>query len=172
MTSNAQLKPMFKSKGNKPSNQSLFLFVTSIARTNLEVELIQRWGTLVTNTSEPPNPLLPKRDCIGTWKFSTTELDVFFYIIELKFSVPLLHVLAVHARALALWPAWMNLQQLCGLPATPSNALASIEKEVPLLLRDPIALLLQFVLLLPLHVDQGKSVYFLSPYHNLNLFKF
>lgn len=96
----------------------------------------------------------------------------FFYIIELKFSVPLLHVLAVHARALALWPAWMNLQQLCGLPATPSNALASIEKEVPLLLRDPIALLLQFVLLLPLHVDQGKSVYFLSPYHNLNLFKF
>ncbi|KAI4457238.1 ubiquitin ligase e3 alpha-related [Holotrichia oblita] len=135
MTSNAQLKPMFKSKGNKPSNQSLFLFVTSIARTNLEVELIQRSGTLVTNANEPPNPLLPKRDCI----------------------VPLLHVLAVHARALALWPAWMNLQQLCGLPATPSNALASIEKEVPLLLRDPIALLLQFVLLLPLHVDQ---VYF------------
>lgn len=79
------------------------------------------------------------------------------YFKNFFLAVPLLHVLAVHARVLALWPAWMNLQQLCGLPTTPSNALASIEKEVPLLLRDPIALLLQFVLLLPLHVDQ---VYF------------
>lgn len=155
MTSNAQLKPMFKSKG-KPSNQSLFLFVTSIARTNLEVELIQRSGTLVTNTSEPPNPLLPKRDCIGKWRiFSSENVSTLILHFHLMFSVPLLHVLAVHARVLALWPAWMNLQQLCGLPTSPTNALASIEKEVPLLLRDPVALLLQFVLLLPLHVDQG-----------------
>lgn len=76
------------------------------------------------------------------------------------FAVPLLHVLAVHARVarvLAMWPAWMTFQQLCGLPAkVPVTALAPIEREVPLLLRDPIALLLQFVLLLPLHLDQSE----------------
>ena len=67
-------------------------------------------------------------------------------------------MLAIHARVLALWPAWMNLQQLCGLPLTvPSNALAPIEREVALVLRDPVALLLQFVLLLPLHLDQSKE---------------
>ncbi|KAJ8969229.1 hypothetical protein NQ317_002184, partial [Molorchus minor] len=101
-----------------------------------KVELIQRGGSLVITYTDPPNPLLPKRDCI----------------------VPLLHVLAVHARVarvLAMWPAWMTFQQLCGLPAkVPVTALAPIEREVPLLLRDPIALLLQFVLLLPLHLDQ------------------
>lgn len=65
MSSSTQLKPMFKPKGEKPSPQSLFLFVTSIARTNLEVELVQRGGSLVSSGSDPPNPLLPKRDCIG-----------------------------------------------------------------------------------------------------------
>lgn len=76
--------------------------------------------------------------------------------------VPLLHVLAVHARVarvLAMWPAWMTFQQLCGIPAkAPVTSLAHIEREVPLLLRDPIALLLQFILLLPLHLDQSKYI--------------
>lgn len=72
------------------------------------------------------------------------------------FLVPLLHVLAVHARvarSLAMWPAWMTFQQLCGIPAKVNTSIAHIEREVPLLLRDPIALLLQFILLLPLHLD-------------------
>lgn len=61
-----------------------------------------------------------------------------------------------------MWPAWMTFQQLCGLPAkVPVTALAPIEREVPLLLRDPIALLLQFVLLLPLHLDQSKYLDYL-----------
>lgn len=76
-------------------------------------------------------------------------------------SVPLLHVLSVHARVarvLARWPAWMTFQQLCGLPPKPPSdtALAPIENEVPLLLKDPVALLLQFILLLPLHLDQSR----------------
>lgn len=63
MTSSTTLKPMFRPKGdNKPSAQSLFLFVTSVARTNLEIELVQRGGTLVCSNIE--NPLLPIRDCI------------------------------------------------------------------------------------------------------------
>lgn len=137
MSSSTKLKPMFKPK---TIPQSLFLFVTSIARTNLEVELIQRGGTLVLPSNEPPYPLLPKRDCI----------------------VPLLHVLAAHARVarvLAMWPAWITFKQLCGLMTTkvPITTLAPIEREVPLLLHDPIALLLQFILLLPLHLDQSTK---------------
>lgn len=71
MSSSTQLKPMFKPKGEKPSPQSLFLFVTSIARTNLEVELEQRGGLI---TTKPPNPLLPKWDCIGMFFFLTLNL--------------------------------------------------------------------------------------------------
>ncbi|CAH1116050.1 unnamed protein product [Phaedon cochleariae] len=138
MSSITRLEPMFLPRTDNSIAQSLFLFVTSIARTNLEVELILRGGSLVVPPNEPVNQLLPKRDCI----------------------VPLLHVLAVHARVtreLSTWTAWMTFQQLCGLQpnnASPVTALAPCEREVPLLLRDPIALLLQFVLLLPLHLDQ------------------
>ncbi|XP_044253038.1 E3 ubiquitin-protein ligase Ubr3 [Tribolium madens] len=149
MTSSTQLKPMLRSKSDRPIPQSLFLFVTSIARTNLETELSQRGGTLVMSR-DPPNPLLPKRDCI----------------------VPLLHVLSVHARVarvLAMWPAWMTFQQLCGLPPKPPSdtALAPVENEVPLLLRDPVALLLQFILLLPLHLDQNYFITTVQMVYNL-----
>ncbi|CAH2006803.1 unnamed protein product [Acanthoscelides obtectus] len=149
MSSCIKIKNRFKLKSEKPLPQTLFLFVTSIARTNLEVELIQRGGSLVTPASEPPNPLLPKRDCI----------------------VPLLHVLAVHtriARALTMWPSWMTFQQLCGLPAkVPITSLAPIEREVPLLLCDPIALLLEFILLLPLHLDQTYFTTMVQMVYNL-----
>lgn len=67
MSNSTQLKPMFRPRTENPIPQSLFLFVTSIARTNLEVELIQRGGSLVISSAEPPNPLLPKRDCIGIY---------------------------------------------------------------------------------------------------------
>lgn len=73
--------------------------------------------------------------------------------------VPLLHVLAVHARvarSLAMWPAWMTFQQLFGIPAKTITSVAHIEREVPLLLRDPTALLIQFILLLPLRLDISK----------------
>lgn len=68
-------------------------------------------------------------------------------------------MLAVHARvarSLAMWPAWMTFQQLCGIPVKANTSIAHIEREVPLLLRDPIAVLLQFILLLPLHLDISK----------------
>lgn len=47
--------------------QTLFLFVSSIARTNLEVELVQRGGNLVTHSGPEPNPLVPKRSCISEY---------------------------------------------------------------------------------------------------------
>lgn len=131
MTASTYLK--YKQKNCQPSHQSLFLFVTSVARTNFEVELVQRGGSLCLSSSTTA-ALTPKRDCI----------------------VALLHVLAMHARVLTNWPVHTTWQQLSGLPSDPATPLAVTphEREVPLLLRDPTALLIQFVLLLPLHIDQ------------------
>lgn len=159
MSSSTQLKPMFRPRTENPIPQSLFLFVTSIARTNLEVELIQRGGSLVVSSTDSINPLLPKRDCIGK---ICDGLYKFFQRLIICFPVPLLHVLGVHARvarSLAMWPAWMTFQQLCGMPVKANTSIAHIEREVPLLLRDPTALLLQFILLLPLHLDISKLLF-------------
>ncbi|XP_076228505.1 ubr3 ubiquitin ligase isoform X4 [Nomia melanderi] len=123
---------LYDQKDSRPSRQCLFVFVTSVARINFEIELIQRGGSLCVQ-SPTTIPQTPKRDCI----------------------VALLHVLARQAKHLISWPAHPTWEQLAGIPAEPAAPLALIphEREIPLLLRDPTALLIQFILLLPLHVD-------------------
>lgn len=70
MTNSTYLK--YKQKNCDTSHQSLFLFVTSIARINFEIELVQRGGSLCV-----PQPttisLTPKRDCIGISNISYTN---------------------------------------------------------------------------------------------------
>lgn len=158
----------FKQKSTSPTSQSLFLFVSSIARTNLEVELVQRGGSLCQaaaaaaaagSTPKSGSPggeamtlLTPKRSCI----------------------VPLLHVLAMHARLLATWPAWQTWQKVTGLGPEPDCAplaLAPLERQVPLLLHDPAALLTQFILLLPLHLDQTYFSCVVKVLYNLLYFQ-
>lgn len=53
----------FKQKTDSPSPHSLFLFVSSIARTNLEIEIVQKGGSFLTKSTE--STLIPKRSCIG-----------------------------------------------------------------------------------------------------------
>lgn len=72
MTNCTQMGSMQKPPADLQSKLSLFMFVTSAARTNLEIELVQRGGSLVTIAQEPPIPLLPKRDCIS--KFSKASV--------------------------------------------------------------------------------------------------
>lgn len=69
-------------------------------------------------------------------------------------------MLAKNARLCMFWPVQHTWQQLCGLPAESATPLALTlhEEEVPLLLRDPTALLIQFILLLPLHLDQSNYI--------------
>lgn len=63
MTNSTYLK--FKQKtGTTRLPQTLFLFVNSIARTNLEVELVQREGSLCTPKSIE---CIPKRSCISEY---------------------------------------------------------------------------------------------------------
>lgn len=189
MTTCTYLK--YKQKNCKPSHQSLFLFVTSVARTNFEIELVQRGGSLCDS---PPTtiPLTPKRDCIGTLASldaliyqsifhlvlpfifsyaSSTFITLIYRFVRTNcnqkdtcifLSVALLHVLAMHARVLVTWPVHHVWQQLA-IPLieepTSSFALTPREREVPLLLRDPTAMLIQFILLLPLHLDQSMRTF-------------
>uniref|UniRef100_A0A1Q3EZK2 E3 ubiquitin-protein ligase n=2 Tax=Culex tarsalis TaxID=7177 RepID=A0A1Q3EZK2_CULTA len=153
--------------------QSLFSFVISIARINLESEVIQRGGSLIT---QKDLRYKPKRDCI----------------------VPLLHVLSLHVRLMINddspmrfkvgedWPAWRAWATLCGLQlaqrqqeetnsgltnvapvasdmedglaaGTAAASLPSFGTNdvIPALLNDPCALMLKFILLAPLHLDQA-----------------
>jgi len=74
------------------------------------------------------------------------------------FTVPLLHVLGMHAKTLATWPEWQTWQQVAGIvnKQTDQAVAKPKNKEVPLLLKDPSALLTQFVLLLPMRLEQCK----------------
>lgn len=56
----------------KPSLRRLFLFVTSIARTNLESEVIQRGGSLCSKNALRYKP---KRECLGMYHRSYNPLS-------------------------------------------------------------------------------------------------
>ncbi|XP_064555346.1 E3 ubiquitin-protein ligase Ubr3 [Drosophila montana] len=132
-----------KVKSTKITFRKLFIFVTSIARTNLEAEIIQRGGSLCSSNA---TRYKPKRDCI----------------------VPLLHVLSVHVRVLVEWPLWSSWASLAGMPVRDTEPLPTHCREViPSLLADPIALLLKFILLAPLHLDQDYFTCMVKVMYNL-----
>ncbi|XP_064095704.1 E3 ubiquitin-protein ligase ubr3-like isoform X3 [Macrobrachium nipponense] len=135
----------YRNVSTNPSTPSLFMFVSSILRTNLEVELVQRGGSLVYQAQDAKMDV--KRSCL----------------------MPLLHVLGFHSKILNgggdynaggiggglhwIRQTWASISQR---PVTGSEgAVTPREREVPLLLRDPVTLLLQLVLLLPSRIDQG-----------------
>ncbi|CAG2066796.1 unnamed protein product, partial [Timema podura] len=67
MTNSVQHKYKNKPWATTHQSQSLFQFVSSIARSNLEVELVQRGGSLCTCPGvglDLPPSLIPKRSCI------------------------------------------------------------------------------------------------------------
>lgn len=138
---------------NPPTNESLFSFVTSVARTNLESEVIQRGGSLCTFNDIRYRP---KRECI----------------------VPLLHVLSFHVRLMINsknvghfghheWSMWKSWATLCGIDTDEENAPVTSyaigqNVKIPNLITDPCAQLLKFILLAPLQLDQGMiSISFL-----------
>ncbi|XP_054716089.1 E3 ubiquitin-protein ligase ubr3-like [Uloborus diversus] len=111
-----------------PNSSSLFSFVCSIARTNLEIELIQRGGTTVCAP-------LKKKSCL----------------------VPLLHVLSMNSRFLSQAVPYNVLTRLTGQMPSDHYCLSVYDVEVPLLLRDVLALFFEIILTLPLNI--GKAYY-------------
>lgn len=85
-------------------------------------------------------------------------------------SVPLLHVLSLHVRLMINEelpvrltnddsPVWTLWASLCGIQIYDNTTLVPSRSNelIPILLSDPCALMLKFILLAPLQLDLGKS---------------
>ncbi|XP_076468765.1 E3 ubiquitin-protein ligase ubr3-like [Babylonia areolata] len=106
-----------------------FLFITSVARTNLELELLFRGGTL----EQPLSPSVSKKLCLSP------------LLSVLRLSIGDSPAPQVYARQ------WSHLT---GVPlGDQSTSLLTYKQHVPLLMRDMVAQLCQLVLLLPLPVE-------------------
>nr|AZA04497.1 E3 ubiquitin-protein ligase [Gerris buenoi] len=141
-------------------NTNQLVFIMSIARTNLEIEVAQRGGTLITplhpsvtqdmpssSTSglQPTNILVPKRSAISA----------------------LLRVLGVQAK-LNLNPLW---DVCCSGLFSQDFSSSSVANNVPLLLVDPSTLLTQLILLLPLNLDIAYFTRVVKILYNLLYFQ-
>ncbi len=70
--------------------------------------------------------------------------------------MPLFHVLALNAKVVISTPYDNLWSQLTGLTLEEQNlSLTTIEKEVPLFLKDVSSILIQIFYALPLNVDKG-----------------
>ncbi|ODN00342.1 E3 ubiquitin-protein ligase UBR3 [Orchesella cincta] len=129
----------FRQVGNSKDPKSILLFVNSIARTNLELELTLRGGNLVhepqpstSSSSSMSSSNARQRSCI----------------------VPLLHVLGVHYKILSTDHCAPKIwERVLGIRFLPDTSLMPFDRDVPILLRDPITTLLHLLMQLPMHVD-------------------
>ncbi|ESO97194.1 hypothetical protein LOTGIDRAFT_51305, partial [Lottia gigantea] len=120
------------------------LFVCSVARSNLELELIQLGGNLK----------------------QISQLN----IAKKSSFLPLLHVLSLHSKILTLSPTpytplWSHIT---GVTCNNSDdlSLSLYQKDVPLLLKDMTALLIQFVLTLPFTIKEEHFSFVLQMLYN------
>merc|ERR1719189_2144019 len=136
--------------GSPHPNHAVILFVSSIARTNLELDLVTRGGALITATTgataSPQSSAAKPRSCF----------------------LPLLHVLAIHTKIMSLKPLVCDWCQVSGLwQDEDDRTLLVRENNVPVLLRDPVTLLLHFALILPVHIDRSFFTTLVRQVYNL-----
>lgn len=135
--------PQYRSVKTSPTPHALYLFMCSILRTNLETELLIKLSKSSTTGA--------KKTCF----------------------VPLFHVLALNCHFLipqyytSLW------SQLTGLhvPEDFRESLVQVDKEVPLLLVDTCAILIQLLFALPLNVDEKYYDSIVQNLYNLTAFQ-
>lgn len=120
----------YRTTSHLPNPHSLVLFLCSIARTNLEAEIVLRRGTLCE-----PHP--GRKSCFSA-----------------LFRMLALHTDMCMERRQA--PFW---SQLSGMVLSDNlSSLTPVERRVPLLVCDPSAVLLQLLLALPLDLDKAYFV--------------
>ncbi|XP_064614037.1 LOW QUALITY PROTEIN: E3 ubiquitin-protein ligase ubr3-like [Liolophura sinensis] len=120
---------IFKTYTKSPTSESVLLFVCSVARTNLELELLVRGGNLMLSSS-----------------------------VSRKASfLPLVHVLGMHSKILISGPyteLWSHLTGVI-LNEQASSSVQPYRVGVPyLLLKDMTSLLIQLVLTLPATIEK------------------
>lgn len=164
-------KPIYRLVRSKPSMHSLFLFLTSIARTNLETELIVRQSLPAIAKSCDVTTPEPTTTTTTSWsqetlqattskKSSTTTSNDYLGLdrrardSRTRFQL-LFHVLKLNSQPLLMNGfEWYNCPQIwdlltCRVDQKNRLNVKPINSEVPLLLRDPTTMLLQFLFALP-----------------------
>lgn len=131
-------EPQYRNIRVDPCPQSLFLFLSSISRTNLEYNIVLWRKSL---------PLNQNASCL----------------------VPLFHALSLNAK-LVLPMYYMKLwAQITGVDADEIGShLMPYEKQVPLLIKDVSAILLQFLYALPFNIDKAYFLSIVKALLNLN----
>lgn len=130
----------YKTYTNSQTSESVLLFVCSVARTNLEIELIQREGKLCEQTSTSHKP------CFS----------------------PLMDVLSMHSKILTTKPYTDLWSHITGVSCTEeSSSVEKYHKEVPLMLKDPVSLLIQLVLTLPSTIEKEHYLFLVKALYNV-----
>lgn len=136
--------PSYRSFSSRLNTESILLFMSSVARTNLEMELLQRGCKLGVAAASSTG----KKDCF----------------------LPLLHVLSLHSKVLShssLYPSLWN--HITGVPTGEnSTSLSVYEKQVPVLLKDPVSILIQFVLTLSHTIGSEHLDFVIQMLYNLS----
>ena len=132
--------------GNDHADHAVVMFVSSVARTNLEMDLVSRGGALITAAvAASASPLLQGISTTTTTRPSSRS----------SCFLPLLHVLAIHMKFRLPKPLVADWCQVSGLwTDDDERSLLVRDSDVPMLLRDTAALLLHFTLVLPVQIDQ------------------
>ncbi|KAK7479151.1 hypothetical protein BaRGS_00029592 [Batillaria attramentaria] len=121
---------IFRGLASHDTSSKKVLFIYSIARSNLEMEILLRGGNLL----KPLPASVSKKMCI----------------------LPLLHLLGLQSKVILGTPA-MHTQlwsHITGVPlSTDSSSLSLYTQQVPLFLKDMVAQLVQILLMLPLTID-------------------
>lgn len=167
--------PQYRLEGNANPSQVVTMFISSIARTNLETDIVQRGGSLVCDTGFAA-------DISGASSASSLSSSssgaipkpskVVFDNNKTKFCfVPLMHVLAIHMKVMAprslaeVWGSltgqWTNMDN--------NGKLIVRHNNVPLLMQDPLTLMTHFILLLPINIDIGYFVTIARACYNLQV---
>ncbi|XP_013419454.1 E3 ubiquitin-protein ligase UBR3-like [Lingula anatina] len=124
--------------------ESMQCFVCSVARCNLELELLQRGGSLCGQQGAAA---------------AMTKRSAF---------LPLFHVLSLHSKILTLKPYTDLWQQVSGISQDSNTTSVTVyQKDVPLLLKDVTAILIQFMLNMPTALEKEYFTCLVQALYNL-----
>lgn len=129
-----------------PIETDSFLFLTSVIRTNLEIEILLRGGSLMKDTRQDVCPVA-KKSCI----------------------LPLFKLLNLRARTLNRSSVFLLWRHLSGDYS--NSSLTGNRNRVPLLLRDPVIVFLQLVLVLPSEFLRAYYSWIVKFVYNLLIFQ-
>ncbi|XP_069111047.1 E3 ubiquitin-protein ligase ubr3-like [Argopecten irradians] len=131
---------VYKTYTTSQSSESVLLFVCSVARSNLEIELLQRGGDLCPATS------------VG----------------RKQSFLPLTHVLSMHSKILTTKPYTDLWSHITGVTCSEeSSSVLPYNKEVPVLLKDPSSLLIQLILTLPATIEKEHFILLTKMLYNV-----